>query len=293
MRHRLTIGSAIVVSGLALVALQVLQYRYFPATRGELLFNTVPFVLVSLAIVYTGVRITSREIYDEHASLIAAWGVGGAVGFAAVFTLISFSITGLPGRALLFGSIDAGSAGGLAGIVVGVYDMRNRRTLATVETFAEKLKGLNRYGKVLNQSTEVHAVSSLCIEVADIVLNSDGAAFLIRRDGSYEIIDATLMGEDMQAMLREASESFPADEPLSAVTDGEQFDRLRNNDPGTTLGIKIPAGDTTAVLYSVYDDVGEIDAKDIEMFELLAAHASTALLSIDAERDPQSPAGSS
>ncbi|MFW6321000.1 MAG: hypothetical protein ACOC0Z_04060 [Halohasta sp.] len=280
MRYRSAIGGGIVVSGVLLVVLQVLQYRYFPASSTELLFNTVPFVMIALAICFTGVTIVREEQYDDHAALIATWGVGGAVGFVAVFTLLTFGIVDHSGVGLLIGTVDAGGAGGLAGLLVGLYDAQSRQTLATVETFAEKLKGLNRYGKALNESNDPHAISSLCIEVVEVVLRSHGSAFLLQEDEGFEVVNTTLTGDEIRDVLVEVSKDLTAGEPpepLTVVRDEDGFDRIRSGEPGTTLAIRIPAGDTSALLFSVYYDTDSVDAADIDLLELLAAHTSTTL----------------
>ena len=88
MEYRSVIGGGLVVCGVLLATLQALQYVRFPETAAVLLLNTVPFMLVAAAIVYTGVTIAIYEKYDEYATLIVSWAVGGAVGFVAVFTEI-------------------------------------------------------------------------------------------------------------------------------------------------------------------------------------------------------------
>lgn len=285
MRYRSAIGGGIVVSGALVAVLQVLQYLYLPASSTTLLFNTAPFVLIAFAIAFTGVTIARNEEYEGHAALIATWGVGGAVGFVAVFTLLSLGTAGSSGVALLASTVDAGGAGSLAGLLVGLYDAQSRQTLSTVETFAEKLKGLNRYGKALNESNDPHAISSLCIEVAEVVLRSHGSAFLLRDDDGFEIVDTTLTDSEVREALIEVSDDLSVDEPLTVMTDEPSFERIRGGAPGTTLAIEIPAGETTAMLYAVYYDVDAVDTEDIDLLELLAAHVSTALSSIDSPTD--------
>jgi hypothetical protein len=283
MKYRSVIGGGLVICGVLLGTLQALQYVRFPETAAVLLLNTVPFMLVAAAIVYTGVAIASREQYDEYATLIVSWAVGGAVGFVAVFTLLT-GTSNQVGLTLLLGAVDAGSAGGLAGLLIGLYDTQNRQNLATVERFAEKLETLNNYGKVLNQSTGVESVSALCIEVVEFVLDGNGATFVIDTDEESYIVDTTLPDVDTGDALERATQELRETEPLQTVTEAAGFEAIRNDQPGKTMAIRIPAGDATAVLVAVYYDIDDIDEKNVDLFELLAAHVSTALSTVDTGR---------
>jgi hypothetical protein len=68
------------------------------------------------------------------------------------------------------------------------------------------------------------------------------------------------------------------------VTEAAGFEAIRNDQPGKTMAIRIPAGDATAVLVAVYYDIDDIDEKNVDLFELLAAHVSTALSRVDIDR---------
>ena len=282
MEYRSVIGGGLVVCGVLLGTLQALQYVRFPETAAVVLLNTVPFIFVAAAIVYTGVTIAIREEYDEYATLIVSWAVGGAVGFVAVFTLLTGTST-QDGLTLLLGAVDAGSAGMLAGLLVGLYDTQNRQTLATVEQFAQKLETLNNYGKVLNQSTGIESVSALCIEVVEFVLDGSGATFVIDNDDEAYIVDTTLPDIDTGDLER-ATQELSETESLTTLTEGEGFEAIRNDQPGQTIAIRIPAGDATAVLVAVYYDIDDVDETNIDLFEILAAHVSTSLSTVDTQR---------
>jgi len=200
----------------------------------------------------------------------------------AVFTLLTGTST-QDGLTLLLGAVDAGSAGMLAGLLVGLYDTQNRQTLATVEQFAQKLETLNNYGKVLNQSTGVESVSALCIEVVEFVLDGSGATFVIAENDEAYIVDTTLPDIDTGDLER-AKRELHETEALNTVIDGAGFDKIRNEQPGETIAIRIPAGDATAVLVAVYYDIDDVDETNIDLFEILAAHVSTALSTVDTQR---------
>ena len=280
MQYRTAIGGGLVVSGVLLGVLQVVEYLQYPAASTTLLFNTVPFILVAAAIVFTGATIVREDRYGEYATLIITWGVGSAVAFVAVFTLIT-GTSQQDSLTLLFGAADAGSAGGLAGLLIGLYDAQSRQTLATVERSAEKLKGLNKYGKVLNESSNVESVSALCIEVLEFVLDSDGAVFVHGDDDLFRVVDTTLPDVDTDGALGRAARDASDHEKLQTLTDGEGFDAIRNGEPGSTLAIPIPYGEGTVVLFAVYYDIAEPDTRNVDLFEILAAHAATALSSVD------------
>jgi len=78
MQYRPAIDGGLVVSGILLGVLQVVEYLQFPAASATLLFNTVPFILVSAAIVFTGVTIIRDDEYGEYATLTISWGLGRA-----------------------------------------------------------------------------------------------------------------------------------------------------------------------------------------------------------------------
>jgi len=278
MRYRPVIGGGLVVTGLLLAGLQLLQLTQLPGSTTTLAFNTLPFVLISAAICYTGVTIVRDETYETYATLIISWGVGSAAGFVAVFILIT-GTTQQTGLTLLLGAVDAGSAGGLAGLLIGLYDTKNRRTLATVEAFANKLDGMNQYGKVLNQSTDIESVGALCIEVVEFVLGGDGAMFLTG-ETEFETVSSTLLEIDAETRTR-AAQTVQAHEPLTTVSDGEGFIEVRTGETGTTLGIQIPYGEQTAVLFAVFYELDEPDEETVDLLEILAAHVATALSSAD------------
>ena len=287
MQYRPVIGGGLAVTGLLLAAIQLLQLTQLPGSSATLAFNTLPFVLVAAAISFTGVAIARDETYETYATRIIAWGVGSAVGFVAVFVLSTGS-TEQAGLTLLLGAVDAGTAGGLAGLLIGLYDVKNRRTLATVEAFADKLDGLNQYGKVLNQSTDIESVSALCIEVVEFVLGGDGAVFLTDHSGAFELVSSTVLEADT-AEIKRAAGAMVDREPLEAVTDGDGFSAIRNGEAGTTLGVQIPHGEGTAVLFAVFYDLEEPNEETVDLLEILAAHVATALSSAEIEQMTDEP----
>lgn len=278
MRYRPVIGGGLVIAGLLLAGLQLLQLTQLPGSATTLAFNTLPFVLISAAISYTGLTIARDETYKAYATLVISWGIGTAIGFVAVFILITGTAQ-QTGVTLLLGAVDAGTAGGLAGLLIGLYDTKNRRMLATVEAFANKLDGMNQYGKVLNQSTDIESVSALCIEVVEFVLDGDSAAFLTG-DQEFETVSSTLLAAD-DAAITEAAAGMADHESLVAVSDSEGFAALRNDESGTTLGIQIPYDDRTAVLLAVFSKFDDPDEETVDLLEILAAHVATALSSAD------------
>jgi len=287
MQYRPVIGGGLAVTGLLLAAIQLLQLTQLPGSSATLAFNTLPFVLVAAAISFTGVAIARDETYETYATRIIAWGVGSAVGFVAVFVLSTGS-TEQAGLTLLLGAVDAGTAGGLAGLLIGLYDVKNRRTLATVEAFADKLDGLNQYGKVLNQSTDIESVSALCIEVVEFVLGGDGAVFLTDHSGAFEPVSSTVLEADT-AEIKRAAGAMVDREPLEAVTDGDGFSAIRNGEAGTTLGVQIPHGEGTAVLFAVFYGLEEPNEETVDLLEILAAHVATALSSAEIEQMTDEP----
>jgi len=284
MQYHSVIGWGLVVVGVLLGALQGVEYLWVPAPSAALAFSTLPFVLVAAATVYTGATIARQAAYAGYATLIVSWGAGGAVGFVAVFVLAT-ATSPQAGTALLFGAADAGSAGLLAGLLVGLYDVEGRRTLSTVEQFADRLAGLNQYGKVLNQSPDIESVSALCVEVVEFVLGGDGGLFVTTDDGTISVVDTTLPEVDPDGPLGEAVAAMADTDPLETVTDEAGFAGVRNDQPGATLAVRIPYGSGSAILFAVYYGVDDPDEELVDPFEILASHAATALSSVAARDD--------
>ncbi len=286
MQYRPVIGGGLVIAGLLLAGIQLLQLTQLPGPSTTLVFNTLPFVLVAAAISYTGLTITRDETFEAYATLIVSWGVGSAIGFVAVFVLVTGTAE-QAGGTLLLGAVDAGTAGGLAGLLIGLYDAKTRQTLSTVEAFADKLDGLNQYGKVLNQSTDIESISALCIEVIEFVLGGDGAMFVVG-DEQFEPLSSTLTEVDAATVDRAAT-AMTGREPLETVTESEGFTEIRSGDAGTTLGVQIPYGEETAVLFAVFFDLDEPDEETVDLLEILAAHVATALSSVEHRQPTDQP----
>ena len=98
------------------------------------------------------------------------------------------------------------------------------------------------------------------------------------------MVDVTLLDVDSGDTLERAIADLSEAESLYTVMETAWFDRIRNDQPGKTIAIRIPASDATTVLVAVYYDIEEVDEKHINLFEILAAYVSTALSTVDTDR---------
>ena len=93
-----------------------------------------------------GAWLRQQPINDQHFLRAAAWCVAGAVvlGTGAGFTILHQQAEGVVMTDRLFVVVNAASGGGLAGLVVGVYDARQRTVQAEADQLSRHLTVLNR-----------------------------------------------------------------------------------------------------------------------------------------------------
>lgn len=287
MRARVA-ATAVSLFGVGLVAVQVVRW---PRSALEAVFTSLPFVLIALALVYVGVWLLRTDEHRPHAHLVLAWTLGGGAAFGAVALLVVIG-TAVPRG--FFGAptvvIDTVSAGALAGALVGLYDAQSRNRFAAlqrerdhVERFAHKAASLNRYGKALNQSTTIHEVSALCIEVLELLIGSQNAAVVLVHDSTATVVDATVApdGRDslgpiaMEAAEHPSMETVRCPSDLSCSLPPElAVDEL--------VAVPIPVETVgTVVLMALTRSDRTYADEDLDLLESLSAHVGTALPDVD------------
>ncbi|MFB6266016.1 MAG: hypothetical protein ABEI31_00020 [Halodesulfurarchaeum sp.] len=257
--------------------------------------STGPFLLIAAAIVYAGAWLIRDGTYLSQADRVLAWALGAGIAFGAVGVLVVLEhwpngvFPGILSRPV----VDMFTAGGLAGTAVGLYDVQSQRRFVALQAerdritrFADKAGSLNRYAKVLNQSTHLTEVSALSLEVVDLLIENRAGAFVLVDSAGAEVIDSTF-ATDPDALL-EIARDIADREPLSVLRCPDEIDcEIPEGFPASqVLGVAVPAGaDATAVLIAVPEAAGEYTGEDIELLELLSAHLSTAISGIDGSRE--------
>ena len=285
MDRRYAYGAGIGVVGAVLAIIQVVHGIEQTDRALVLAFETGPFVLLALALVFTGGWLAVRGEYHDGWPRIAAWGVGSSVLFASIAALMLFSQQiglGTLERAPYI-AIDLVTVGALVGTLVGLYDARGQQRLRDlqrerdrVETFAEKAADVNNYGRALTRSHSIDEVSALVIEAMNTLLGVSESAVLVG-DGEYETLDSTLVGLDDGALATLADRAREGDEGVLITHNGMPGE---GGQDATPLSLLLHREDGRTVVLVALDDTGEIPDEDIELVEMLASHASTALAGI-------------
>ncbi|QSG08305.1 putative membrane protein [Halapricum desulfuricans] len=302
MQRRELFGGAIAFAGAILVLVQfvqgIQQLDGFEGQTGAVVFavETVPFLFVAGALVYIGYWLTDQSEYEQELPRIAGWGVASAVLFASVSALVVFSQQARPtvdvlGLAPAI-AINHVTVGAVVGVLVGLYDARglaHQRALETerdrIEQFANKAMDVNTYGRELTRSDSIDAVSALCIQALQGLLGLTEAAFVVVGGEDSRIVDSTVVGVSDEGLVELASRSREQ-EPTTVVIHESIPDSLEERADGAiTLRITDLDG-ASAVLLALTDDL-EFNDEDVQLLELLLAHAATALdaVSEDGEFD--------
>lgn len=285
---------AMVGYGVVLVGLYLLQ-----GVGSDLssLLRIGPFLLIAAAIGYTGVWLLRDPTHREHADWVVAWTVGGGTTFMALAALVVLNhwvdvATTTPAARTILDTVTGGS---LAGAVAGLYDAQSRQRYAdlqverdTVERFANKAESLNRYGQALYESTHVDELSALSIEVVQLLIGSQEAAFILFEGTSVRVVDSTIAAS---GILEEVALEVVDLEPMQTVRCPEDIECRPPEESSieSLVAVPIPAGaNGTAVLLAVPESDNAYSDEDTDLLELLSAHMASALPEVDTE--PVAPA---
>lgn len=299
MTRRLRYGAGIAAVGVVLSVVQLVQgFQQLEGFTGStrllvFAFETVPFVLIGLSLVFVGYWLTRQETYEEDLERIVAWGVGSVLLFASVAALLLFSqeVT-LRGETLAqapYVAVDQITVGAVVGVLVGLYDAQSRarkRELEherdRVEQFAQKAADINNYGRELNRSSTVDEVSALCIQAVQAFLGVTEMAFVVTDDEESRLVDNTVGNCPETTLVSLARDA----------RDQEQATVVRHESPPEELpdGVEVISilvsehDDTSAVLLALTDESRAFKREDVQLLEMLVAHAATALEGISRQR---------
>ncbi|MFD1589023.1 hypothetical protein ACFR9U_18745 [Halorientalis brevis] len=283
-------GATIAVSGLLLAGVQLVHATSRTQTTVGFLIDGVPFVLMALAITYAGYWVL-RGTDDEHTTIVGAWALGGAVGFAAISALLLTSMNVALDTFPVFESapaiaIDSITVGILAGVLVGVYDARSRTRLAElerqrdrIEGFANRAADMNNYGRALNECATVEEVSALCIEAVATLVDITDTAFVERRGEMATIVDATIVGVPDETIAEMAMRGRDA-ELATVVTHTEDVPATLDG-VESLLTIRVAETEHSQItIVALNRGSQEITDETKALLEMLVSHAGTALENI-------------
>lgn len=293
MERRHVYGAGIALAGAVLTIIQLVQgiqqvgdlTGYSTTTLGLIFaFETLPFVLIGLTLVYAGYWLTSEPEYEPDLPQVLAWGAGSTLLFASVGALILFS------QQVTLGTLEQGqyvvinhvTVGAVVGILVGIYDARGRarqrdleRERDRIETFAGKAADINNYGRELNRATSIEEVSALCIQGLQTLLGLTDSAFVAHDPGESTVVNSTIINADDETLIEIAGESRDQDRATAEI-DHSSPDGLAGHN--SVLSMLVAEHENTAVvLLAVSDSDDGFEDEDIQLLELLVSHAGTAL----------------
>jgi hypothetical protein len=232
-----------------------------------------------------------RRTDEQYTTIISAWAVGGAVGFAAVAALLLTSMNVVIFNFPVFQvapaiAIDTITAGTLAGLIIGIYDARSRTRLQEaeyqrdrIEAFANRAADMNNYGRAVNQCSTTEEVSALCVEAVATLVDISETAFVERRGELATIIDKTIVGvsdETIAEMAMRASDTDPA----SVVRHTEDLPEELDDSVDSILTILVMENENTTVGIVALNRGDEVTDETQALLEMLVSHAGSALENI-------------
>jgi GAF domain-containing protein len=292
MQRRHLSGGGLAAAGLLIAVIQVFHGLRQSTRPLVLLFETVPFVLVALTLSYAGYWLASNEQFDADVGRVLAWGGGGVVLFVSVGALQLFSqrvFLGTLDRAS-YVAIDFVTVGAVVGILVGIYDARSRQTLRElererdrIEAFGNKAADVNNYGRAVNQCGSVDEVSALCIQAMQALLGVSEVAVLALSEETA-VIDDTILNVSEET-LRSLGDRAGDGERATVVTHGDVPASLVDR-TNAVVSVEITTvGETSFVLVALAGSDARFEEEDVQLLELLTAHAGTAIDGIYARQD--------
>jgi len=282
------------VTGLILVGLgaafSLLLIGSAPMEPTSAIVSTGPFLLIAATVAFVGAWLWIQDDpVGSFGNQILAWTAGGAVTFGSIGYLLAIGLPAPPGQSGMFQVVlQAGAAGSVAGIAVGLYDAKSRHRFQEleaerdrVEQFARKAKSLNAYGKALYESQDVHDVSALSMEVLELLIGSHESA-VIEVGTETRILDSTIPSAHTEFLFDVAGavENRPSMETVRVPEDLERALPSELNGE-EVLAVPIGAAEKTVVLVSVVDSEDAYTEEDLDLLGTLSSHVGTALLSLD------------
>lgn len=287
MDSRHAYGGGIALTGVILAVVQVIQGLQQTTRPLVFAFEAVPFVLVALTLPYAGYWLATNEQYEADIPRILAWSGGGILLFVSVGALLLFGqrvFLGTLDRAA-YVAIDHVTVGCVVGVLVGLYDARGRqrrRELEAerdrVEAFGNKAADVNNYGRELNRCDSVDEVSALCIQAMQALLGVSEVAVLALDEG-VTVVDDTIL-DVSEATLHTLGDRARGEGRATVVTHEDVPADLSDRARAVVTVEMTTVGETSFVLVALTAEETAFADEDVQLLELLTAHAGTAIDSI-------------
>jgi hypothetical protein len=286
MERRWLTGGAVGVIGLLLAVVQIAHSIQQTTVPIAVAVDAVPFVAMSLGVAFVGIWMARQRAFEDQATRVGLWGVGGMVAMAAIAALVLFGqriTTGTLERAAYL-TIDLVTVGAVGGVLVGLYDARSRRRRLAlederdrIEAFAGKAADVNNYGRAIYGARSVDGVAAYVVEAVESLIGLRETAVARVGEEDVELIADTtrsIAPATIAALAREAAGGEPRD---VVVHEGDH-------------GIALPPAVTTVVSALLYDeregaiavvalgsDGATVAEKDRQLLELVVGHAAATI----------------
>ena len=220
--------------GVSLAPRQVPAVSGGPAASG---LYDVPFVVLSVALLYAGYWLLRSEFDHRRVGRVALWSLAGFVVLVAVGVWLAGGRAGVQGTATLVA--DVGTVGASSGLLVGLCGERRRRGLDREATLAAE-RAEERFA-FLNRLLRHHLLNGVAVVRGHAeLLTEEGAD----REDAVEIIRRR--SDEVVRLVRNVetlSRTFTDDLPAYAV------------DPAPPLRAAIEAAEATGAVVDVSGDV--------------------------------------
>lgn len=255
-RRRLVGAGFVIGSGLVLSGVEIVHFQRMESMLGIFMYVAVPFVL-ALALIAAGVWLWQSQYGDTDILRVAGWQIAGMVALSLAFfwILAHEYLRGGTFHHSPFMFANTLITGGIVGIIIGVYDARNRRLERRRSTLSEDRAKL----AFLNQTLRHHVLNSLNAIMGHASLlgdyvSPDGRDHLHviqnRTDDTSEFVQNL---ESLTRTLVEEAEQTPQN--LSAVL-ARRIEVIRETDDATTITTDVPEG-VTVLADELLDQVFE------------------------------------
>lgn len=283
MERRHAYGAGIALAGVILAAVQAIHGLQQSDRLLVLAFEAGPFMLLALALVFTGGWLASGDKYGRDLPRVIGWALGTTILFASIAALMLFS------QQVALGTLERGSfiaidlvtVGALTGTLVGLYDAESQhqkralmRERDRVEAFAEKAADVNNYGRALNRSESIHDVSALVVQAMSTLLDIPESAVIVA-DDAFEMVDNTV-DHVPEAALEELAERTLEEGEATFVVHDDPPEAIAERG-ARAISLLLLAGTDRPVVLVALDENPPVADEDTELMEMLASHASTAL----------------
>lgn len=231
---------ALVVSALGVGLLTLHIAHLFESGEGfrTFLYGILIPILFSLGVLASGAWLWRRSSSDDYGLRVGTWCVIGAASLAlgAVLTILYQQAEGVSMSDQLFIVVNSASGGAAVGVVVGIYDGRQRAARAEVGRLNDQLTVLNRVLRhdIRNHAQIIRGHAELLADTAD----GDDRQVRTILEEATGLAELGEHARDIERMIRSGDTDREPTELASLVE--ATCERLRREYPASEITVSIP-----------------------------------------------------